>query len=134
MKRLALDWALADMRSRGVGAIVAIGDLTATGTAAQADEVLAALAATGLPLCSTPGNAEWRTDTTGAVAARFALPPADGLPLVLLDSAKGTPDDAELARLAALPDGAGFLLATHVPPASWQAHAQALLDFEAFHK
>ena len=127
VKRLALDWALADLRARGVAAIVAIGDLTATGTAAQADEVLAALAATGLPFCSTPGNAEWRTDRTGDVAARFDVPPAEGLPLVLVDSANGTPDDTECRRLAALPDGAGALLATHVPPASWNAAANELL-------
>lgn len=86
-----LDWALHEARLRRCDWLCCIGELTARGSEAQTAEVLKHLDACAIPYCSTPGNAELRIYPDGRTAAKFDLPPPDGLPVVLIDTAKTNP-------------------------------------------
>lgn len=127
VKLAVLEWALRAARNLKCDCICCIGDMTAQGSGAQTAEVLKRLTSCGIPFCSTPGNAELRLHPDGRNAAKFDLPPREVLPLILIDTAKDEPAPGELAKLAALPDRAGFLLATHDPPKFWSADAQEIL-------
>ena len=121
-----LTWLAAELRTRRPDLILAIGDLTALGTEDQSRRMRAFLDGTGLPWCSTPGNAEFRTCPD--LAAPWYVAPPSGAPLLLVDSANYDPPARDLQAMAALPDGAGFLLATHVPPYEWPEEARLALD------
>ena len=127
VKLPVLRWALAEAKARNVDCLALLGDLTATGTVVQTEKVLSEIAAGGLPFCSTCGNAEYRTDESGKTAAAFDLKPESDCGIFMMDSAFSTPKESDLAALAALPDNAGKLLLTHVPPAQWLAEAQEIL-------
>ena len=127
VKLAVLEWALRTSRDLKCDCICGIGDMTAQGSDIQTAEVLKRLKSCGIPFCSTPGNAELRLYPDGRNAAKFDLPPREGFPLILIDTAKDEPAPGELAKLAALPDRAGFLLATHDPPEFWSPRAQEIL-------
>ena len=127
VKLPVLEWALRTSRKLGCACICCIGDMTAQGSDAQTAEVLKRLKRCGIPFCSTPGNAELRLYPDGRNAAKFDLPPREGFPLLLIDTANDDPAPGDLAKLAALPDHAEFLLATHDPPKYWSAGAQEIL-------
>ena len=127
VKLAVLEWALRTSRKLGCDCICCIGDMTAQGGGAQTREVLKRLKACGIPFCSTPGNAELRLHPDGRNAAKFDWPPGEGFPLILIDTAMDEPAPGELEKLAALPDRAGFLLATHDPPKFWSARAREIL-------
>ena len=117
VKHAVLDWLAHELRSRKPDLVVAIGDLTALGTEDQNQRLIHFLDGLGIPWCSTPGNAEFRTSSENA--RPWYVAPPSGAPLIFVDSANYEPPAADLEALAALPDHAGFLLATHVPPYEW---------------
>ena len=123
-----LDWALNAVREEQCDYICCIGDLTAQGSDKQTEYVLARLNSCGVPYCSTPGNAEARIFADGKNAARFDIPAPANVPVVLIDTTFDEPASAELAKLEALPDNAGFLLATHNPVRNWSSEAQAFVQ------
>jgi len=125
VKHAVLDWLAHELRSRKPDLVVAIGDLTALGTEDQNQRLIHFLDGLGLPWCSTPGNAEFRTSSENA--RPWYVAPPSGAPLIFVDSANYEPPAADLEALAALPDYAGFLLATHVPPYEWPEVAQEAL-------
>ena len=127
VKLPVLEWALQSASELKCDCICCIGDMTAQGSDAQTAEVLKRLKGCGIPFCSTPGNAELRLHPDGRNAAEFDSPPWEGSPIILIDTANDEPAPGELAKLAALPDRAGFLLATHAPPEFWSAPAQKIL-------
>lgn len=125
VKNTVLDWAVRTAPETGADAAVCIGDMTAAGTAGQTARLLTKLQEMPIPFYSTPGNAELRRSSAGAEALTI-LPPED-IPVLMLDSSRGEPDTAELAKLAAQPEDRGCLLATHCPPEGWSPTAQAVL-------
>ena len=127
VKLPVLDWALREARLRKCDHLCCIGDLTAQGSEAQTAEVLKRLNASSIPYFSTPGNAELRIYPDGRTADKFDVKPPAGVPVILINTAKNEPAQEELSKLAALPDQAGFLLATHAPPRQWSAPAQEIL-------
>ena len=130
VKCQVLEWLKGDLRQQNPDLLMAIGDLTALGTEDQNSRMLEYIQGLGLPWCSTPGNAEFRTKAENA-APWYVAPPA-GAPVLLVDSANYDPPEAALRALAALPDNAGYLLGTHVPPEGWpDAAKQALADAQA---
>ena len=60
VKNEVLGWALTEVRRRQADMLCLIGDLTAQGTVRQADRILDRIGKSGIPWCSTPGNAELR--------------------------------------------------------------------------
>ena len=126
VKANVLEWLKADLRQQAPDLLMAIGDLTALGTEDQNSRMLAYIQSLGLPWCSTPGNAEFRTNVENA-APWYVAPPAN-MPVILVDSANYKPPEADLQALAALPDKAGYLLGTHVPPESWPEGAKQTLS------
>ena len=127
VKCQVLEWLKADLRQQAPDLLMAIGDLTALGTEDQNSRMLAYIQSLGLPWCSTPGNAEFRTNADNA-SPWYVAPPANA-PVLLVDSANYEPPEADLRAMAALPNNVGYLLGTHVPPESWPDEAkQALTD------
>ena len=126
VKTQVLNWALAAAERSGAELLCCIGDLTAQGSDRQTAEVLRRLTRCAIPCCSTPGNAELRLFPGGRNAVRFDLPPPAGIPIVMIDTAAGEPPQRELAKLEALPDRGGFLLATHNPTANWSENARRI--------
>lgn len=120
-----MDWAAKEIKARKVDLVAAIGDLTAVGTKKQNLIVLQYLMSLGIPFCSTPGNAELRT--SDAVGTLWRIQPAPEVPLILVDSSTCNPPGEELEALAKLPEGAGYLLATHVPVQDWPQDAQDIV-------
>lgn len=123
VKSTVLDWALNEVRRRKVDLICLIGDLTAQGTGRQSERILELFRKNGIPFCSTPGNAELRV---GGIEAekQFDIPPPESAKLILVNTARNEPAEPELARVAALPHGVGFLLATHNPVRNWSETAR----------
>ncbi len=128
VKMPVLDWALNAVREEQCDYICCIGDLTAQGSDKQTEYILERLKNCGVPYCSTPGNAEARIFADGKNAARFDIPAPANVPVVLIDTTFNEPASAELAKLEALPDNAGFLLATHNPVRNWSSEAQAVVQ------
>lgn len=126
VKLKVLDWALEEARRRDAGLLVGIGDLTATGSAVQAELLFGRVAACGIPFCATPGNAECRESPDGA--ERQNIPSPGGVPLFLADSSADRLGEETLLRLGDLPGNGGFLLATHCPPSMWPESQRAVLD------
>ncbi len=124
VKNEVLEWALTEVRRRQADMLCLIGDLTAQGTTRQADRILDRIGKLGLPWCSTPGNAELRTGVT-ETEKRFDIPAPETAGIVTVNTARNEPDPDELAKLAALPDGAGCLLATHNPVRNWSEAARS---------
>ena len=127
VKLSVLEWALQTAAKLECSFICCIGDLTAQGSDRQTEEILKRLKKCGIPFCSTPGNAELRLFPDGRNEAKFNLPPGESFPLILINTAKDEPAAEELNKLAALPEQAGFLLATHNPPAEWSPGAREIL-------
>ena len=123
-----LEWALKTACLHQVDHICCIGDLTAQGSDRQCDEVLRQLKSCKIPFCSTPGNAEVRIFRDGKNAARFDVPAADGVSVILINTFADEPAAEELKKLERLPDNSGFLLATHSPYHNWSKEAQAVLQ------
>ena len=121
-----LEWLSNELRACHPDLVVAIGDLTALGTEDQSRRMCAFLNSTDLPWCSTPGNAEFRT--SAELASPWYVAPPPGAPVLLVDSANYDPPAKDLQEMAALPDGAGVLLATHVPPSAWPEEARRALS------
>jgi len=126
IKADVLEWLENELRQKRPDLLVLIGDMTAMGTEGQSQRLHKWLDAIGIPYCSTPGNAELRTSPEMAVRWRIASP-AD-VPVILVDSSRGTPSLEELLALERLPDNAGFLLATHVPTDAWPQDAIEVLE------
>ena len=117
-------WALQEIYRQQCDLICCIGDLTAQGSDKQTAEILEKLNSSKIRFCSTPGNAELRIYGDGKNAVKFDVPAPEGMPVVLIDTAKDEPTAEELSKLAALPDNGGFLLATHNPVHNWSSQAQ----------
>jgi len=128
VKTQVLTWALAAAERAGAELLCCIGDLTAQGSDRQTAEVLRRLRSAAIPCCSTPGNAELRMFPDGRNAVRFAIPPAAGIPVVMIDTAANEPPPEELAKLESLPDRSGFLLATHNPTENWSESARRVFQ------
>ncbi|MBO4631182.1 MAG: metallophosphoesterase family protein [Lentisphaeria bacterium] len=126
VKNEVFEWALTEVRRRQADLLCLIGDLTAQGTAHQADRILDRIAKVGIPWCSTPGNAELRSGVA-ETEKRFDLPAPGSAGIVTINTARNEPDPDELAKLSVLPDGAGFLLATHNPVRNWSEAARAVV-------
>ena len=123
VKDEVLEWALTEVRRQQADMLCLIGDLTAQGTTRQADRILDRIGKSGLPWCSTPGNAELRAGVA-ATEKRFDVPAPKTAGIVSVNTARNEPDPDELAKLAALPDGACFLLTTHNPVRNWSEAAR----------
>ncbi len=128
VKLPVLRWAMAEVCRKKVDCIALLGDLTATGTMRQTKKILAELASCPMNLFSTPGNAEYRHDASGKAAEFFDLPPTEESGIFMMNTAFNTPTEADLIRLAALPENAGKVLFTHAPPHLWESRAQTLLQ------
>ena len=126
VKWQVLEWLKSELRSQKPDLLMAIGDLTALGTEEQNRRMLSYINGLGIPWCSTPGNAEYRTCAANA-APWYVAPPADA-PVFLIDTSRTMPPVADLHALAALPDNAGCILGTHVPPLAWNEEARHILD------
>jgi hypothetical protein len=124
VKMPVLEWALQELKNRQCDCICCIGDLTAQGSDKQTAEVLKRLNSCGVPFCSTPGNAEVRIYQDGRNADKFNIPAPAGVPVILIDTTFNEPSTEDLVKLAALPDNASFLLATHNPVQMWSQKAQ----------
>ena len=123
-----LEWALQEVLKQQCDCICCIGDLTAQGSDRQTGEILKYLNALPVKWCSTPGNAEVRIYRDGRNAARFDVPAPENVPVVLIDTTFNEPSATELAKLSALPDNGGFLLATHNPVRNWSKEAQSVFE------
>ena len=126
VKHAVLDWVVSELQERRPDIVALIGDMTAFGTPHQNRMLIRSLLLLGIPYCSTPGNAELRS--TPENGRLWDIRPAPGIPLVLADSSTYELPESDLEKLRSLPDGAGYLLATHVPPYEWNEAARAVLD------
>ena len=126
VKHLVLNWLGRELAQKQPDLVAAIGDLTALGTPSQNDAMLTFLRSQAIPFCSTPGNAELRTSPDAAELWRIPPPPAT--PILLIDSATGAPQQADLAALELLPDNSRYLLATHVPVQDWPSAHRACVE------
>ena len=122
VKSIVLEWALKEVRRQNADLICLIGDLTAEGTHRQSERILDLLRKSDIPFCSTPGNAELRVGGTETEKLFDILPPKSAK-ILLVNTARNEPSERDLSRLNALPDGAGFLLATHNPIRNWNPEA-----------
>ena len=128
VKLSVLRWALNEAKKRKVDMIALLGDMTAVGTMRQSEKILSEISAADIPFCSTCGNAEYRHSSLDGAPRLFDIPPDDDSAIFMINTAGGTPNAADLERLAALPSGAGKVLLTHTPPDQWQNNARELLQ------
>ena len=126
IKFQVLDWALAEAKRQKAAAVIGIGDLTATGTAVQNRLLHDRLDRSGLPFYSTVGNAELRSAEPEGPAGQAVPAPAE-TGVFFVDTSTAVPNPQDIAALARLPAGSGYLLASHYPPELWPEPAQAVL-------
>ncbi len=125
VKQDVLDWTAAKLHETRPDLIVLIGDMTAMGTDCQNQRMFGFLNGLDIPWCSTPGNAELRTNRKNA--RQWIVAPPKGAPLLLVNSSDVIPTESDMKAMSALPSDARRLLCTHVPPGRWPEEMQNAL-------
>ena len=128
VKDVLLDWAVAEIRRRGIPLTAGVGDLTGGGTAPAAKRLRRKLRALPGKFLLTPGNAELRHPPETDEVLKLHASGRDDRCL-LLDTSRGRLSDAARILLADAV-GAGkrdLLVLTHCPPERLPEADQALL-------
>jgi len=128
LKDVIFDWAVAEIRRRGIPLTAGVGDLTGGGTAPAAKRLRRKLRALPGKFLLTPGNAELRHPPETDEVLKLHASGRDDRCL-LLDTSRGRLSDAARILLADAV-GAGkrdLLVLTHCPPERLPEADQALL-------
>ncbi len=128
VKEEVLDWALREAVNRRVDLIAGAGDLTACGSPRAVVRLRQKLNDTGIPWCSTPGNADLRNyEARPAVTASLTVPESSGR-ILLIDSARRRIAPEVMAAYRQLPPMRGRIAVTHCPGVSLPRQERDFLE------
>ena len=134
-QRAALAWAVREIERCGADAAAVAGDLTACGSMYAAMRAKKLLRGVKVPLLTVPGNSDLRTPETAPVMERLWLTPEEGIcvggvRVLGVDTARGTIDERERARMEAIDASLPLILVSHQADTHVDADSRAYLaDF-----
>ena len=134
-QRAALAWAVREIERCGADAAAVAGDLTACGSMYAAMRAKKLLRGVKVPLLTVPGNSDLRTPETAPVMERLWLAPEEGMcvggvRVLGVDTARGTIDGRERARMEKIDASLPLILVSHQADTHVDADSRAYLaDF-----
>lgn len=134
-QRAALEWAVREIERCGADAAAVAGDLTACGSMYAAMRAKKLLRGVKVPLLTVPGNSDLRTPETAPVMERLWLAPEEGIcvggvRVLGVDTARGTIDGRERARMEKIDASLPLILVSHQADTHVDADSRAYLaDF-----